>query len=471
MTDYAITIYPDPGTPPPPPGNNYYVAPNGKSSNNGSINSPWDFNTAFGQPRSPGDNYYMRGGLYSNTYNTIIYLTGSSSNPITVQSYPGEWAILDGGTGGINVGTLQVRGSYTTYRDFEITALTQNRVSTQSGSNPTDITLPDGVRIFQASGTGPGNKFVNLYVHDVRQGFSWWVEASNSTAYGCISMYNGWTAPDRGHGHACYTQNQAPSTKTIEQCVTYSGFGLGMQIYGSGSAYADNYTIKHCTGINAGDLEPTGGSHIFLLGLFGGEASNNTIDTNVFYRTGSVGSGASDGSGTDFQIGYLNSSTNVVNTTVTGNYIPCSAYFYPNVQGLTATGNDFFGVVTGISTGSYPNNTYHGKVNPTGVIVRGPYANAYEAGRSTVTILNWDGVANATVDMTGFLTPGHNYAIYNALNYTQGANQPTPIATGAYNGGTIAFPLSTLTVAPPRGIAAPPNPAPTLGVFIVRTTS
>ncbi len=44
----------------------YYVAPNGSPSGNGSINNPWDLQTALDQPAAvqPGDTIWLRGGTY-----------------------------------------------------------------------------------------------------------------------------------------------------------------------------------------------------------------------------------------------------------------------------------------------------------------------------------------------------------------------------------------------------------------------
>jgi hypothetical protein len=72
------------------------VAVNGSSSGNGSINNPWDLQTALNQPSSvqPGATIYLRGGIYRGKF--VSQLSGSQSAPIVVRSYPGEWAVLDG---------------------------------------------------------------------------------------------------------------------------------------------------------------------------------------------------------------------------------------------------------------------------------------------------------------------------------------------------------------------------------------
>src|SRR5262245_16283770 len=75
----------------------FFVAPNGSPSGNGSINSPWDLQTALNQPAAvqPGDTIWMRGGTYSNPpYRGK--LNGTAANPIIVRQYAGERARIDG---------------------------------------------------------------------------------------------------------------------------------------------------------------------------------------------------------------------------------------------------------------------------------------------------------------------------------------------------------------------------------------
>lgn len=78
-------------------GNSYYVAPNGSNSNPGTIDQPWQSVKYSLTKLSPGDTLYLRGGTYYNEGGTTISLKGTSSSWITIQSYSGEKAIIDGG--------------------------------------------------------------------------------------------------------------------------------------------------------------------------------------------------------------------------------------------------------------------------------------------------------------------------------------------------------------------------------------
>lgn len=74
----------------------YYVSPQGSDNNAGTLNSPWQtLEYALGK-LAPGDILNLRGGLYYE-HELNIDLKGTASAPITIQSYPGERAVIDGG--------------------------------------------------------------------------------------------------------------------------------------------------------------------------------------------------------------------------------------------------------------------------------------------------------------------------------------------------------------------------------------
>ena len=85
----------------PAQGAEFFVSPTGTPQRDGSKQWPWDLQTALNQSTSiiPGDIIYLRGGVYNGQYSSK--LSGSPGNPITVRSYPGEWAKLDGYVSGV----------------------------------------------------------------------------------------------------------------------------------------------------------------------------------------------------------------------------------------------------------------------------------------------------------------------------------------------------------------------------------
>jgi len=79
----------------------YFVDPvKGDDRNEGTKEKPWKtINRAVkqrqGGPLKPGDTVYLRGGTY---YESVaVTVRGTAEKPITIRSYPGELAIIDGG--------------------------------------------------------------------------------------------------------------------------------------------------------------------------------------------------------------------------------------------------------------------------------------------------------------------------------------------------------------------------------------
>jgi len=70
-------------------------ASRGKDSNDGSEKAPWKTINHAMPLLSPGDTLYLRGGVYHE--NVYCAVAGKADAPITIRSYPGERAIIDGG--------------------------------------------------------------------------------------------------------------------------------------------------------------------------------------------------------------------------------------------------------------------------------------------------------------------------------------------------------------------------------------
>ncbi len=192
-------------------------------------------------------------------------------------------------------------------------------------------------------------------------------EATNAEIYGSLSYFNGWEAPDRGHGHNIYAQNQT-GTKKITDTILFSGFSHNIHIYGSSSAFLNNFDIEGITTFNAGDLSSDGGRVLLL----GGDsvAQNPILKNNYLYRL-------PGGPISDFDMGY---NAGCSNANVTNNYISTTTWFV-NCLPTSMTGNTFYGSISGFTQGQYPSNTYLSS-RPTGVkvFIR---PNAYEAGPPT----------------------------------------------------------------------------------------
>lgn len=74
----------------------YYVAPNGLDKNTGAIDDPWRTIQHAVDNVNPGDTIMVRSGVYAEA--VVVNASGTIGAPITLQSYPGETAVLDGST-------------------------------------------------------------------------------------------------------------------------------------------------------------------------------------------------------------------------------------------------------------------------------------------------------------------------------------------------------------------------------------
>ena len=81
----------------------YYVSPNGSDSNSGSKSSPFKTLYKVSQVVKPGDTVFLRGGEYKGKYQSYFgydrspfKTDGKKGSPITIMSYPGERAIVNG---------------------------------------------------------------------------------------------------------------------------------------------------------------------------------------------------------------------------------------------------------------------------------------------------------------------------------------------------------------------------------------
>jgi hypothetical protein len=215
-----------------------YAAPDGKASNAGTKEAPWDLASALTRDLEPGTTLWVRGGEYRGKFE--VKLRGTSEKPVVVRGTPGERAsILDSGL------RVVAPAEHVWIRDLEIagTAPVEKRVTAQKGSWPSDLPGTGGLEI-QA---GKGCKFINLVIHDnLLGGVGWWVGSTDSELYGCLIYNNGWKGPDRDHGHCVYAQNR-DGVKTIAACVMSVpawGGSYTMHAYGSSKAYVDHFVIE-----------------------------------------------------------------------------------------------------------------------------------------------------------------------------------------------------------------------------------
>ncbi len=331
-------------------------------------------------------------------------------------------------------------GRYTWFWGFEVMNSNPERSNPVSGSHPIDAR---GYGIFI---TAAGTKIINVVVHDTGQGISCGPAAKDVELYGNIIYFNGWTAPDRGHGHGIYVQNYEGGSKLIKHNVLFNGFSYNLHAYGSSAAGFVNSTVEE---------------NVWFLGvtLIGGLSGFSISGTQV---TGNYSWGSPTA------VGYFSKNCNAM--TVSGNYFVnvghSSAYTPPTDPlcraAFSLTSNTIVGDLDGFKAADYPNNTYYSKTSPPTQDKLTVLSNAYEAGRATIVVYNWDGSATQAVDLTGVVAPGAAYEIRNVQNF-----YGPPVVSGTYAGGTVTLPMTGLTPATPIGYEARPPTGPAFNVFVV----
>jgi len=288
----------------------WFASTTGSPAGTGLIGSPWDLQTAFNKTATiqPGDTLLLRDGIYTHApQGTVvgsnegwifqITLQGTAALPITVMSFPGERARIDGGATpfyhAVARPTLFIGqqapsttvGAYIHLKDVEVySSSTQARTSTSDSSFPDDISRSTGI-----FAQGVGIKIINCVVHDCTTG----IESFSSVSYGHeyygnVLFNNGWTGTRNGnpsnHGHNFYLQGPAGPAglvKTVKRNFSTSPYDLGMQAYGSGSAVVAHMRVSE--NVWLGGAGQHGGT---LIGARNGVVADRVTDAQFINNFG-----------------------------------------------------------------------------------------------------------------------------------------------------------------------------------------
>jgi uncharacterized protein (TIGR03437 family) len=461
----------------------FYAAPDG--SGPGTLSNPSSLTTALSGTRArPGDTIYLRGGTYRGTW--ISKLTGTAAAPILVRPYGRERVTLDGSRAGQpekNVAVLAVEGGYVHFHDLEVTNSDPERRITVPGSNPPNR-RGSGVYV-----RAPGVKIINCVIHDAGEGINAYIPAPDFEAYGNLIYNNGWSAPDRGHGHGIYTQNDT-GLKLYRENIVLQQFGDALHLYGSDQSRLRNVRF-------------TGNALFIGRNLLGGGSplENVVLENNMTY------SGV-------LEIGYgdtINRSVTLLN-----NYIG-AGLFFRNIQEVVMQGNTVFNHIRipgarcvsitlppGQKLEDYrfeqnhyvqcsrdghdfylPGKTYtFPQWQELGLDRNGTWAasarddgtpsgtkaflrkNQYDSNRAMLVIYNWDRQDDITIDLSSFLAAGDEYELRSAHDYFG------DVTTRVHDGAPVNIRMTGRTVARPVG-AEPLAGAETLpqaGVFVLLKT-
>ena len=427
-----------------------FVSVDGSSSAEGTQNNPLDLATALSSlsPVEDGETIWIEEGVYEGSFTS--QLQGSSLAPIKVKPYPGQRVVIDN-TSGDSSG-LTINGEWTEYYGLEVLSRPTKRESQERGSNPSDLKTTGGVSVYY----GKNTKVINFIVHDnLGGGFSSWSPANDSELYGNIIYNNGWSAPDRGHGHAIYAQNKI-GYKKLTNNIIFFGFGTGIHVYTEGGQI-DGFDVQDNVWFMTGASDPRESQRKdnCLIGGFQ-PVKNLTLKNNLGYSHNSRGT----------RIGY---GGNVVgqDATVWGNYLSENFWVAGNWSRLDVSNTTVHRGTTGSSfsqVNDLGGNSFLSEVPDSGkkIVVS---ANKYDKRRARVVVYNYDEDNNVSVDLSSVLKVGEAYRIHSSFglfNY--------PLISGIYDGSNISIPINLIEPPQPRGLEGiedSDNPHKKFSVFIV----
>jgi hypothetical protein len=233
-----------------------FVSPSGSDANNGSSGSPWQTLQKAFNSSVAGDVVCLYGGTYptqsTTTYSQIMNNSGVAGNPIAIQNFPGQVAIV--------LGNTRVNGAFITFKGASLTppfglvfqvgatGLLFGGIDVLNTHDVTfdhvEITGFDNRAAYNQSG-GCNNKVLGSYIHDNGTSKSVSGIAWGSTASGCLKgglIADNVIEHNSAIGIQLYSagSNVTPSNVLVEENTVVLQGAYGIAIYGDNNAVANN---------------------------------------------------------------------------------------------------------------------------------------------------------------------------------------------------------------------------------------
>ncbi|MEJ2113569.1 MAG: right-handed parallel beta-helix repeat-containing protein [Flavobacteriaceae bacterium] len=310
--------------------NEFHVFPDnhrknpGKPTGNGSLNNPWDLETALSQNSKTvngGDIIWLHEGTYHGRFVSKLE-SNIKGKYITVSSIPNEWAILNGNITSKRTSVLTVTGSHVIYKDFEITWL-GDFSRNQTDSN---FQKSDGI----SHNSGVNCKFINLIIHNnPGSGFGSWKRTGNSEINGCLIYNNGYFSTKRGSGVGIYVQNSSNQLKIIKNNTIFNNYYKGVEVWSANTnaneEYVKNITLQSNIIFNNGLPSRVFRDNLIIAtddrnGI--NIARNITVKNNIFYHNTKLSKVIENNNASSLTLGFNNNaaieSIKVLNNIIIG---------------------------------------------------------------------------------------------------------------------------------------------------------
>lgn len=233
----------------------YYVAPTGNDANNGSLASPFRSITKGAAAARPGDTVSVRGGVYNEIVKAPV--KGTASARITIQSYPGEKAIIDGTGTAASTDLVQLgNAEYADFTGFEVRNSTRLGIAGWGAKN---------VRILNNTVTRSHRGAI--YVGYSAPGTVSDITIADNIVYNSV-LENQLHNMNGGWGQSISVQYADRATITRNR--VYENDGEGIVVVSS-----DNVLVQ------ANEV-----SDSFSVGIYLDNAQYTTVDGNFVYSTG-----------------------------------------------------------------------------------------------------------------------------------------------------------------------------------------
>jgi len=456
-------------------GLHWYVSPEGSPRGMGSLESPWNLETALSHPEAvePGDWIWVLPGEYCPRGPLQSKLKGTAAKPIVVRGLPGEEPPVIDFVRSRAPFALQIRGRHTWFWGLELTSSSSKRWADAPGAEAD----PRGVGILCEAEDGA--KLIHLRVHDLGTSL-FESKPSELEVYGCLFFNAYWDGPDRSHGPGLYVRNPAGAPrKRIENNVVFHHGRQGLQ--GFGSVPFANVDVVGNTFFNNG-IARDGFHRNVMFGNASDEHRDVSFRDNVTYYPENPPAQLFNLFGGDGGCHNLELDGN------TFAHLGRGAAKIQRCDGEQIENNRFIGWTELTTFGEeelfrgsdfrdrYPNNEYYGddQAEPWGmwIFVR---PSRYlpdrwdNRGQAHVAALNWDGQENVAVDFTdpeatGLVESGTTLEVRNCQNLDQRQEID-------FEGGDWDLPMTVWNPAAPAGrdmsLDPLPDSTPEFGAFLV----